>query len=88
MFTAFRLIKMVFILLVFAPLMWAASCSLLGVGASYAIKEAAGPISEKMRHEAKLAEIRRHNERLNREAGYASHSDAGYTSHYDEDYDY
>ena len=79
---------MVFMLLVFAPLMWAASCSLLGVGASYALKEAAGPISAKMRHEARLEEIRRHNERLDREAGYGSHSDARYASHYDEDYDY
>lgn len=88
MASAFRLIKLVFMMLVFVPLLWAASCSLFGVGAAYAVKEAAGPITAQARHEAKLAEIRHHKARLNREAGYGSRSDAGYASHYDDDYDY
>ena len=72
---AFKLIKLVFMVLVFVPLMWAASCSLLGVGAAYAVKEAVGPISQRARHQSKLEEARRHNERLNRELGYGSRSD-------------
>ncbi len=68
----FRLIKLVVAALVLVPLLWAASCSLLGVGAAYAVKEAAGPISKQAVQTAKKERLRRQNERFNREASYNS----------------
>lgn len=44
------------------PLLWAASCSMLFGGATYAVEE------------AKKAELRRHNEQMNSEASYGSRS--------------
>ena len=53
-------------------MLWVASCSVLGAGAVYAVKEASGPVATEARRQAKHDELRRHNERMNREAGYGS----------------
>ncbi len=79
---AFKSLKLIIGALLLLPMLWAASCSMLFGGAAYAVKEAAGPVSETAYREARHAELRRHNEQMNREAGYGSRS------RYDHDDDY
>ena len=78
--SVFRVVKLLIGALIIVPMLWAASCSMLGVGAAYAIKEAAGPVSESARREARRDKLRRHNEDSNRRAGY------GPPREYDYDY--
>lgn len=79
--TVFRSFKLLIGALILLPLLWAASCSMLFSGAAYAVKEAAGPVGDAAIRESKRAELRRHNEQMNREAGYGSR-----TRQYDDDY--
>ena len=78
--SVFRGFKLLVGALILVPMLWVASCSLLGVGAAYAVKEAAGPANAEARREARRDALRRHNEEMNREAGYGSRRT------YDDDY--
>lgn len=68
-------IRLIIAGLVLVPMALAASCSLLGVGTVYAVKEAAGYDSPEARaaaiRERKRQELREHNEEMNREAAYS-----------------
>ena len=78
--SVFRGFKLFIGALIVVPMLWAASCSMLGVGAAYAVKEAAGPLDEASQRAARRYEQRKHNEESNRRAGYGPPRD------YDNDY--
>ena len=78
--TVFRGFKLFVGALIIVPMLWAASCSMLGVGAVYAVKEAVGPLDKASERAARGYELRRHNEEANRRAGYGPPRD------YDSDY--
>ena len=80
--TAFKSLKLIIGALLLLPMLWAASCSMLFGGAAYAVKEAAGPVSDSAYKAAKREELRRHNEEMNREAGYGSRTRSDYDSDY------
>ena len=86
----FRSIKLIIGALLLLPLLWAASCSLLGVGAVYAVKEAAGPLKTAAIKHVKTEAQRRRDARVNRDAGWGTHAyddrDGGYAHHYDDEY--
>ena len=78
--TVFRGFKLFIGALIIVPMLWAASCSMLGVGAAYAVKEAVGPLDKASERAARRYESRRHNDESNRRAGY------GPPREYDNDY--
>ena len=80
--TAYKSLKLIIGALLLLPMLWAASCSMLFGGAAYAVKEAAGPDSDSAYKQDKRAELRRHNEQMNREAGYGSRSGYDYEDGY------
>ncbi|MFM5917183.1 MAG: hypothetical protein ACKOOL_06575 [Novosphingobium sp.] len=80
-------IRLVIAGLVLVPMALAASCSLMGVGTVYALKEAVGDdrseeARAEKRRERRREELREHNEQMNREAAYGP---SRYGSGYDED---
>ena len=80
--TAFKSLKLIIGALLLLPMLWAASCSMMFGGAAYAVKEAAAPVTASAYKEAKREELRRHNEEMNREAGYGSRSGSDYDDGY------
>ena len=78
--TVFRSFKLLIGALILLPILWMASCSMLFGGAAYAVKEAAGPVADAARREARRDAVRRHNEDTNRRAGF------GPPREYDNDY--
>ena len=78
--TVFRSFKLLIGALILLPMLWMASCSMLGAGAVYAVKEAAAPVADAARREARRDAVRRHNEDMNRRAGF------GPPREYDNDY--
>ena len=65
-----RLFKLVIGALIIVPIVWAASCSMLGVGAVYAVKKAAKPVAYAVHDAENRDRERRRRDRLNYEAGY------------------
>ena len=86
----FRSIKLIIGALLLLPLLWAASCSVLGVGAVYAVKEAAGPLNKAAIKHANSEAQRRRDAQVNRDAGWGTHAyddrKGGYAYHYEDEY--
>jgi hypothetical protein len=71
-----RLLKLFAMIMVLIPMVWAASCSMVGVGATVAIEKIAESdlAKEAIKSHVKHA-VREHNEELNRESRYYEHED-------------
>jgi hypothetical protein len=83
--TVYKTIKLLVAALLLLPMLWAASCSMLFGGAAYAVKEAVVPIQHES-EASRRAEARRHQDELDRQAGYAPSRYSSRNNDYDEDY--
>lgn len=68
--SVFKLIRLVIAGLVIVPMLWAASCAMLGVGTVYAVKEAAEPLGKSAQAAERRERERRERLRRRYEAGY------------------
>ncbi|MFM6933168.1 MAG: hypothetical protein ACKOUT_13100 [Novosphingobium sp.] len=83
--TVYKIIKLLVATLLLLPLLWAASCSMLFGGAAYAVKEAVVPIQHESEN-SRRAEARRHQDELDREAGFAPSRHSSRGEDYEKDY--